>query len=66
MAKILTRRELEKMSNENISSFLALQENVLLQQNFLIQQKKEITKQLPDLTATFESIIKQNEELSSK
>ena len=54
------------MSNENISSFLALQENVLLQQNYLIQQKKEITKQLPDLTATFESIIKQNEELSSK
>ena len=66
MAKILTRRELEKMSNENISSFLAFQENVLLQQNYLIQQKKEITKQLPDLTATFESIIKQNEELSSK
>ena len=63
MAKILTRRELEKMSNENISSFLALQENVLLQQNYLIQQKKEITKQLTDLTATFESRIKQNEEL---
>ena len=62
MAKILTRRELEKMSNENILSFLALQENVLLQQNYLIQQKKEITKQLTDLTATFESIIKQNEE----
>ena len=65
MAKILTRRELEKMSNENISSFLALQENILLQQKYLIQQKKEITKQLPDLTATFESIIKQNK-LSSK
>ena len=67
MAKFFTRGQLEKMSNENIkSSFLALQENVLLQKNDLLQQNKEVSKQLSDLTTKFESIVKQNEELASK
>ena len=67
MVKILARGELEKMRNENIiSSFLALKENVLLQQNDLLQQNKEISKLLSDLTTEFESIVKQNEQLSSK
>lgn len=67
MAKFFTRGQLEKMSNENIkSSFLALQENVLLQKNDLLQLNKEVSKQLSDLTTKFESIVKQNEELASK
>ena len=67
MAKFFTRGQLEKMSNENIkSSFLTLQENVLLQKNDLLQQNKEVSKQLSDLTTKFESIVKQNEELASK
>ena len=67
MAKILTRGQLEKMSNENIiSTFLELQENVVLLQNDLLQQNKEISTHLSYLTTRFESIVKQNEELSSK
>ena len=45
MAQILTRRQLEKISNENIIlTFLAMRKNILLQQNDLFQQNKVIKK----------------------
>ena len=45
MAQILTRRQLEKISNENIMlTFLAMRKNILLQQDDLFQQNKVIKK----------------------
>ena len=41
-SQILTREQLEKMSNENlIASFLVLQDNIILQQNDLLQQNRD-------------------------
>ena len=43
--QILTREQLEKMSNENlITSFLALQDNIIIQQNDLLPQNRDIEK----------------------
>ena len=51
--------KLEKMSNENkISLFLEMWENILLQQNDLLQQNKEITKNLSRLTTKFDLLGK--------
>ena len=51
--------KLEKMSNENkISLFLEMWENILLQQHDLLQQNKEITKNLPRLTTKFDLLGK--------
>ena len=45
--QILTRGQLEKMSNDNlIASFLALQGNITLQKNDLLQQNRDILKML--------------------
>ena len=68
-SKILTRRQLEKMFNENLlASFLALQynqDNIILQQNDLLQQIRDISKKLLEITSKIESLVKKNEELTS-
>ena len=65
-SQILTRGQLEKMSNENlIASFLALQDNIILQQNDLLQQNRDISKKLLEITSKIDSLAKKNEELTS-
>ena len=55
----LTRGQLEKMSNENlIASFLALQDNIILRQNDLLQQNRDISSKI-------DSLAEKNEELTS-
>ena len=50
------------MSNENlIASFLALQDNTILQQNDLLQQNRDISKKILEI----DSLAKRNEELKS-
>ena len=47
VSQILTRGQLEKMSNENlIASFLALQDNILLKLNNLLQQNRDMPKKI--------------------
>ena len=49
-SQILTRGQLEKMSNENlIASFSALQDNIILLQNYLFQQNRDISKKLLEI-----------------
>ena len=58
-SQILTRGQLEKMSNENlIASFLALQGNVMFQQNDLLQQNRDISKTLMEITSKIDSLAK--------
>ena len=65
-SQILTRGQLEKMSNENlIASFLALQVNIILQQNDLLQQNRDISKKLLEITSKIVSLAKKNQELTS-
>ena len=65
-SQILTRVQLEKMSNENlIAFFLALQDNIILQQNDLLQQNRDISKKLLEITSKIDSLAKKNEELTS-
>ena len=65
-SQILTREQLEKMSNENlIAPFLALQDNIILQQNDLLQRNRDISKKLLEITFKIDSLAKRNEELKS-
>ena len=65
--QILTRGQFEKMSNENlIRSFLALQDNLLLQENDLSQQNRDMSKNLLEITSKIDSLVKKNEELTSQ
>lgn len=66
-SKFLTSRQLEKQSNENIiSSYLALQKNILIQQHDFLEQNKEINQKLLDITSRFDLLVNQNEKFSSK
>ena len=65
-SQILARGQLAKMKNENlIASFLALQDNKILQQNDLLQQKRDISKKLLEIMSKIDSLAKKNEELTS-
>ena len=65
--QILTRGQLEKMSNGNlIASFLALQDNKTLQQNDLLQENRDISKKLLEITSKFDALSKKYEELTSQ
>ena len=65
-SQILTRGQLEKMSNENlIASFLALQDIIILQQNDLLQQNRDITKKSLEITSKIDFLVKKNEDLTS-
>ena len=64
-SQILTRRQLEKTSNENlIASFLALQDKIFRQQNDYLQQNRDISKKLLERTSKIDSLAKKNEELT--
>ena len=64
-SQIPNRGQLEKMSNENlIASFLALQDNIILQQNDLLQQNRDISKKLFEITSKIGSLGKENEEFN--
>ena len=55
------------MSNKNIiSSFLVLQENILVQQHDILEQNKEINQKLLEIISRFDFLVKQNEKLSSE
>ena len=65
-SQILPRGQLEEMNNENlITYFLALQDNILLQQNDLSQQNKDMSKKLLERTSKIYLLVKKNEELTS-
>ena len=65
-SQILIRGQLEKMSNENlIASFLALQDSIILQQNDLLQQNRDISKKLLEITSKIGSLVKKNVEVTS-
>ena len=64
--QIVTRGQLKKMSNENIiASFLALQYNIMLQQNDFLRQDRDISKKLLEITSKTDFLAKKNEELTS-
>ena len=64
-SQILTRGQLEKMSYENlIASFLALQNNII-QQNDLLQQNRNISKKLLEIKSKIDSLAMKNKELTS-
>ena len=65
-SQILTRGQLEKMSNEYlIAPLLALQDNIILQQNDLLQQNRDISKKLLEIPSKIDLLVKKNEELTS-
>ena len=66
-SQILTTAQFEKMSNENlIAPFLALQDNILLQKNDLLQQNRDMSKQLLEITSKIDSLVKKDEDLASQ
>ena len=44
---------------------MALQDNIILQQNDLLQQNRDISKKLLETTSKLDSLVKKNEELTS-
>ena len=49
------------MSNENIiSSYLVLQENILVQQRDILKQNKEISQKLFEITSRFGFLVNEN------
>ena len=58
VSQIFTGGQLEKMSNENlIASFWALRDNIILQQNDLLQQNRDISKKLLEITSKIDSDV---------
>ena len=54
------------MSNEIlIASFLELKDNIILQQNDLLPQNRDISKKLLEITSKIDLIVKRNEKLKS-
>ena len=54
------------MNIENlIAYFLALQDNIIFQRNDLLQQNRDISKNLLEITSKIDSLAKKNEELTS-
>ena len=66
-SQILTRGEFGKMRNLNfVESFLAVQDNVLLQPNDLVQLSNDISKTLLEITSKIDSLIKKYKDLTSQ
>ena len=61
-----SKNSYQKTTGNMISSFLALQVDVLVQQHDLLEQNKEINHKLLDITFKFNFLVKQNEKLSSE
>ena len=66
-SQILTRGEFGKMRNLNfVESFLAVQDNILLQPNDLVQLNNDISKTLLEITSKTDSPIKKYKDLTSQ
>ena len=66
-SNILTRKQLEKMTNEQLINFaMKLQDNLISKQTELINDNKEIREKLTLIEAKFDDLKKENETLPSK
>ena len=66
-SNILTRKQLEKMTNEQLINFaMKLQDNLISKQTELINDNKEIREKLTLIEAKFDDLKKENETLQSK
>ena len=64
---ILTRKQLEKMADEQLINFtMKLQDNLISNQTELINDNKEIREKLNLIEAKFNDLKKENETLQSK
>ena len=66
-SNILTRKQLEKMTNEQLIDFtMKLQDNLTSKQTELINNNKEFPEKLNVIEAKFDDLKKENETLQSK
>ena len=66
-SNILTRKQLEKMTNEQLIDFaVKLQDNLISKQTELINDNKEFREKLNLIEAKFDDLKKENETLQSK
>ena len=66
-SNILTRKQLEKMTNEQLINFaMKIQDNLISKQIELINDNKEIRENLTLIEAKFDDPKKENETLQSK
>ena len=66
-SNILTRKQLEKMTNEQLINFaMKLQDNLISKQTELINANKEIREKLNLIEVKFDDLKKENETLQSK
>ena len=66
-SNILTRKQLEKMTNEHLIDFaMKLQDNLIKKQTELINDNKEFREKLNLLEAKFDDLKKENKTLQSK
>ena len=66
-SNILTRKQLEKMTNEQLIDFaMKLQDNLISNQTELIHDNKEFREKLNVIEAKFDDLKKENETLQSK
>ena len=64
-SNILTRKQLEKMTNEQLINF-TMQNNLISKQTELINDNKEFREKLNVIEAKFDDLKKENETLQSK
>ena len=66
-SNILTRKQLEKMTNEQLIDFaVKLQDNLIAKQTELTNGNKEFREKLNLIEAKFDDLKKENETLQSK
>ena len=66
-SNILTRKQLEKMTNKQITDFaMKLKHNLITKQPELINDNKEFREKLHVIEAKFHDLQKENETLQSK
>ena len=66
-SNILTRKQLEKIKNEQLINFaIKLQDNLISKQRELINDNKEIREKLNLIEVKFDDLKKENETLQSK
>ena len=65
-SNILTRKQLEKMTNELIDFDMKLQDNLISKQTELINDNKEFREKVNAIKAKFDNLEKETETLQSK
>ena len=66
-SKVLTRKQLEKMSNNQLTDFaMKLQENVISKQNPLSNEEKEINAKLHNKDRKIDQLNKENNLLRNR